>query len=191
MLGKIVAHYRILEKLGEGGMGIVYRAEDTRLERVVALKFLSPRVVGGDYDRARFIREAKSAASLNHPNICTVHAIDDFEGEVFIAMELVEGEDLRTRLRAGPMDVEDALAIAGQIADGLACAHARGIVHRDIKPANIMVTQTGLAKIMDFGLARGPGAAQLTVTGTTVGTVAYMSPEQARGDEVDHKTDLW
>jgi serine/threonine-protein kinase len=172
-------------------MGVVYRAHDTRLDRTVALKFLSPRFVGGDDDRARFIREAKSGASLNHPNICTVHAIDELEDEVFIAMELVEGEDLRAKLRAGPLDIDDALNIAGQIADGLACAHGRGIVHRDIKPANIMITPSGLVKIMDFGLARGPGGAQLTVTGTTVGTVAYMSPEQARGEELDRRTDLW
>jgi TolB-like protein len=191
MIGKTVLHYNIIEKLGEGGMGVVYRALDTRLERAVALKFLSSRAVGGDDGRTRFIREAKSAAALNHPNICTIHAIDEFEGDVFIAMELVEGEDLRARLRAGPLDVDDALGIATQVAEGLSCAHGRGIVHRDIKPANIMVTPSGLAKIMDFGLARGPGGRQLTVTGTTVGTVAYMSPEQARGDEVDHRTDLW
>jgi serine/threonine-protein kinase len=191
MIGETISHYKIMEKLGEGGMGAVYRANDTRLDRAVALKFLLSRVVGDRSDRARFIREAKSAASLNHPNICTVHAIEENEGVVFIAMEFVEGQDLRTGLRDGPLDAGDALDIARQVAYGLACAHGKGIVHRDIKPANIMVTPTGLVKIMDFGLARAPGAAQLTVTGTTVGTVAYMSPEQARGDKVDHRTDLW
>jgi serine/threonine-protein kinase len=191
LIGKTISHYRIIGKLGEGGMGVVYRAEDTSLDREVALKFLSPRVVGGDDDRARFVREAKSAASINHPNICTVHAIDEFKGDVFIAMEFVDGQDLRRKLRDGPLEVDDALAIASQVADGLACAHGRGIVHRDIKPANIMVTPTGLVKIMDFGLARGPAAAQLTMTGTTIGTAAYMSPEQARGDEVGPCSDLW
>ena len=191
MIGKTISHYRIIEKLGEGGMGVVYKAEDTRLERMVALKFLSPHILGDKNDRTRFIHEAKAAASLNHPNICTVHAIEEVDGDLFIAMELVDGEDLRTRLRAGVLDVDDALSIASQVADGLAVAHSAGIVHRDIKPANIMLTPDGLVKIMDFGLARAPGGAQLTVTGTTVGTVAYMSPEQARGRAVDHRTDLW
>ena len=191
MIGKTISHYRIIEKLGEGGMGVVYRAEDSRLERTVALKFLSPHALGDETDRARFIHEAKAAASLNHPNICTVHAIEEVDGDLFIAMELVDGENLRTRLRAGPLEVDDAASIASQVADGLAVAHSAGIVHRDIKPANIVVTPNGLVKIMDFGLARRRGGAQLTRMGTTVGTVAYMSPEQARGDEVDHRTDLW
>jgi len=191
VIGKTISHYRIIEKLGEGGMGVVYRAEDTRLERTVALKFLSPNMLGDRNDKARFVHEAKAAASLNHPNICTVHAIEEVEGDLFIAMELVDGENLRTRIRAGALDVDDALSIASQTADGLAAAHRRGIVHRDIKPANIVVTPDGLVKIMDFGLARRPGAAQLTRAGTTVGTVAYMSPEQARGDAVDYRTDLW
>jgi len=191
MIGKTISHYRIIEKLGEGGMGVVYKAEDTKLDRTVALKFLSPHALGDEQDKARFIHEAKAAAALNHPCICTVHAIEEFEGEVFIAMELVEGDDLRARLRAGPLELNDALSIAGQVADGLACAHDKGIVHRDIKPANIMITPRGLAKIMDFGLARSPGAPLLTVTGTTVGTVAYMSPEQARGGDVGAQSDLW
>ena len=191
MIGKTISHYRIIEKLGEGGMGVVYKAEDTRLERTVALKFLSPHMLGDENDRTRFVHEAKAAASLNHPNICTIHEIDEADGQIFIAMELVDGENLRTRLRPGPLEISDALGIAAQIAEGLSAAHGRGIVHRDIKPANIVVTQNGLAKIMDFGLARRPGGAQLTRAGTTMGTVAYMSPEQARGDTVDHRTDLW
>ena len=191
MIGKTISHYRIIEKLGEGGMGVVYKAEDTKLERTVALKFLSPHILGDENDRARFVHEAKAAASLNHPNICTVHAIDEVDGDLFIAMEFVDGENLRTRLRAGPLEVDDALDIAAQIAEGLSDAHRTGIVHRDIKPANIVVTPDGLVKIMDFGLARRPGGAQLTRAGTTMGTVAYMSPEQARGGTVDHRTDLW
>ncbi|MCK4510695.1 serine/threonine protein kinase, partial [bacterium] len=144
MIGKTISHYRITGKLGEGGMGVVYKAEDTKLDREVALKFLSPRILGDENDRARFVHEAKAAASLNHPNICTVHAIDEIDGDIFIAMELVDGENLRTRLRAGPMEVNDALSIAAQIAEGLSTAHRRGIVHRDIKPANIVVTPDGL-----------------------------------------------
>ncbi|MBW1757900.1 MAG: serine/threonine protein kinase, partial [Deltaproteobacteria bacterium] len=191
MIGKTISHYRIIGKLGEGGMGVVYRAEDTRLEREVALKFLTPHLLGDEHDRARFIHEAKAAAALNHPNICTIHAIEEIDGDLFIAMELVEGRDLRECLRAGPMDIDDALSIASQMARGLAAAHQKGIVHRDIKPANVIVTPGGHAKIMDFGLARRAGAAQLTRAGTTVGTVAYMSPEQARGETVDYRTDLW
>jgi serine/threonine protein kinase len=191
VIGKTVSHYKIIEKLGEGGMGVVYKAEDSRLERTVALKFLSPHILGDQNDRARFVHEAKAAAALNHPNVCTIHEIDEADDQIFIAMEFVDGENLRTRLRAGPLEVNDALGIAAQIAEGLEAAHRRGIVHRDIKPANIVVTPDGLVKIMDFGLARRLGGAQLTRAGTTMGTVAYMSPEQARGDAVDHRTDLW
>ena len=191
MIGRTISHYRITEKLGEGGMGVVYKAEDTRLERTVALKFLSPHILGDRNDRARFIHEAKAAAALNHPNICTIHAIEEVDGDLFIAMELVEGRDLRECLRAGPMDIDDALSIASQMARGLAAAHQKGIVHRDIKPANVIVTSGGHTKIMDFGLARRAGAAQLTRAGTTVGTVAYMSPEQARGGDVGAQSDLW
>jgi TolB-like protein/Flp pilus assembly protein TadD/predicted Ser/Thr protein kinase len=191
MIGKTISHYRITEKLGEGGMGVVYKAEDSRLERTVALKFPSPHILGDQNDRARFIHEAKAAASLNHPNICTVHAIDEVDGDLFIAMEFVDGGNLRTRMRAGPLEVDDVLSIASQIAEGLEAAHRRGIVHRDIKPANIIVTPNGLVKIMDFGLAKLAGQPRLTRVGATVGTVAYMSPEQARGEDVDHRTDIW
>ena len=191
MIHKTISHYKILEKLGEGGMGVVYRADDTKLERHVALKFLSPRILGTDREKARFVREAKAAAALNHPNICTIHEIDEADGQTFIAMECVEGQSLKARIESGSIALDETLAIAAQIAEGLAEAHAKGIVHRDIKPANIVVTPKGRVKIMDFGLARSSEATQLTAAGTTVGTVAYMSPEQARGDCVDHRTDIW
>ena len=191
MIGKTISHYRILEKLGEGGMGVVYKAEDTKLGRQVALKFLPVALTLEPEAKERLAREAQAAAALNHPNICTIHEIDEVEGQTFIAMEHVEGETLRTRIRSAPLDIGEALDIAAQIAAGLAEAHARGIVHRDIKPANIMVTDAGRVKIMDFGLARTASCGQLTKTGTTVGTIAYMSPEQARGDPLDHRTDIW
>ncbi len=191
MIGKTISHYRIIEKLGEGGMGVVYKAEDLILERPVALKFLSPGTIGVEEDAARFLHEAKAAAALNHPNICTIYEIGEDAGQTFIAMECVEGENLRTRMRHAPLPLDEALTIAADIGRGLAAAHDKGIVHRDIKPANIVVTPERMVKIMDFGLARVGGGAQLTQVGTTVGTVAYMSPEQARGEEVDHRTDIW
>lgn len=191
MIGKSISHYRILEKLGEGGMGVVYKAEDTRLERTVALKFLAPHVLSAEEERARFAREAKAEAALSHPNICTVFEIDEAGGGTFIAMEYVDGESLKDKIAAGPMAVDYVVDLACQIAEGLQHAHKRGIVHRDIKPANVVVASEGVAKIMDFGLAKPLGGAKLTRTGTSVGTVAYMSPEQARGADVDGRTDLW
>ncbi len=191
MIGKTISHYRIIEKLGEGGMGVVYKAEDLSLERPVALKFLSPRAMGTEEDQKRFVHEAKTAASLNHPNICTIYEIADEDGETFIAMEYVEGENLRARMKSAPLSLDEALGIAADIGRGLAAAHDRGIVHRDIKPANIVVTPNRVVKIMDFGLARVAGGAQLTRPGTTLGTVSYMSPEQARGGDVDGRTDIW
>ncbi len=191
MIGKTISHYRITEKLGEGGMGVVYKAEDTRLERTVALKFLSPDTTRDASATKRFVQEAKAAAALNHPNICTVFEIDEADGRTFISMECVEGENLKVKIASGSLGPDDALDIAVQIAEGLAAAHKRSIVHRDVKPANIIVTPEGRAKIMDFGLARMTGGAELTRIGTTVGTVAYMSPEQARGHAVDHRTDIW
>jgi serine/threonine protein kinase/Tfp pilus assembly protein PilF len=191
MIGRHILHYRILEELGRGGMGVVYRAEDLELERSVAIKFLPASVAGNTEERERFKREAKAAAALNHANICTIHAIEEAEGETFIVMEHVEGQELKDRLRTGPLGLEEALAIAGQLARGLAAAHARGIVHRDIKSANIMLSSGGQVKIMDFGLAKVRGSSQVTKVGTTVGTAAYMSPEQARGEEVDQRSDLW
>ena len=191
MIGKTISHYRIIEKLGEGGMGVVYKAEDLSLERPVALKFLSPRAMGTEEDQERFVHEAKAAASLNHPNICTIYEIATADGKTFIAMEYVEGENLLVRMRSAPFSLDEALAITADIGRGLAAAHDSGIVHRDIKPANIVVTPNRVVKIMDFGLARVAGGAQLTQPGTTLGTVSYMSPEQARGVVVDGRTDIW
>jgi TolB-like protein/Flp pilus assembly protein TadD/predicted Ser/Thr protein kinase len=191
MIGKTISHYKILEKLGEGGMGVVYKAEDTKLRRTVALKFLSPQTLGTEDDITRFVQEAQSAAALNHPNICTIHEIDETDGHSFITMEWVDGQVLKDKARSGPMDTDEALDIAMQVAEGLREAHERGIIHRDIKSANIIVTPRGRAKIMDFGLAKTPDRAQLTKAGTTVGTAAYMSPEQAHGGEIDHRADLW
>ena len=191
MIGKTVSHYRIIEKLGEGGMGVVYRAEDVNLGRMTALKFLAPKTLGSGDDRKRFVREARSAASLNHPNISTVYGIEEHEGEPFIAMELVDGRDLSETISGGPLKVGEAIRIAIQAAEGLGHAHDEGVVHRDIKPGNIMVTAGGRAKIMDFGLAGVADRTRLTREGTTLGTVAYMSPEQARGEDVDRRADIW
>ncbi len=191
MIGQTISHYKILEKLGEGGMGVVYKAEDTKLKRTVALKFLSSQALGTKEEKIRFVHEAQAAAALNHTNICTVHEIDEREGQSFIAMEYVEGESLKSRVEPGPLKLAEAIGIITQAAEGLKRAHEKGIVHRDIKTANIMVTGEGQAKIMDFGLAKSAEMTKLTRTGTTVGTLAYMSPEQTRGEEVDHRGDIW
>jgi serine/threonine protein kinase/tetratricopeptide (TPR) repeat protein len=191
MIGKQVSHYKILSKLGEGGMGIVYEAQDTKLDRTVALKFLPPELMRDEDSKTRFIHEAKAAAALSHPNICTIFEIDEAEGQTFIAMECVEGMSLKERIAGGPLALEQAIDVASQILQGLQKAHEKGIVHRDIKPGNIMLTADGRAKIMDFGLAKLSGATKVTKTGTTVGTAAYMSPEQARGDEIDRRSDIW
>jgi serine/threonine protein kinase/tetratricopeptide (TPR) repeat protein len=191
MIGKTISHYTILEELGRGGMGVVYLAEDTKLRRSVALKFLTPQALGTEDEKTRFIHEAQAAAALNHPNICTVYEIDEAEGRSFIAMEYVEGRSLKDIIASGPMKLEEAQGIAMQIAGALHAAHQKQIVHRDIKPANIMITDEGRVKIMDFGLAKSPGRTQLTREGTTLGTVAYMSPEQSRGEAVDSRTDIW
>ena len=191
MIGQTISHYRILEKLGEGGMGVVYKAEDTKLKRTVALKFLSPHTLGSEQEKTRFVHEAQAAAALDHPNICTVHEIDEAEGQTFIAMAYIDGQSLREKIESGPVKLEEALDAAIDVAQGLQEAHEKSIVHRDIKSSNVMVTNKGQAKITDFGLAKLAAGTKVTVTGTTVGTVAYMSPEQARGDEIDHRTDIW
>ena len=203
MIGKTILHYNIIEKLGEGGMGIVYKAEDTKLKRDVAIKFLPKHIAANDEERERFKIEAQAAASLNHPNIATIHAIEESDDpatagkELFIVMEYIEGRELRDIIKSEiPNPLRDrgpksAIDYATQIAEGLQAAHKKGIVHRDIKSSNIMITDDGKVKIMDFGLAKVRGGPQVTKVGTTVGTAAYMSPEQARGDDTDHRSDIW
>jgi len=194
MEGTIVSHYRILEPLGRGGMGVVYKAEDTRLGRLVALKFLPLEfTIARDDARARFIQEARATSALDHPNICTIHEVDESaDGRLFLAMTLYEGETLRQQIDRQPLTVPQALDFTGQIAQGLVKAHEVGIVHRDIKPQNVMVTRDGLVKILDFGLAKLTGdQTALTAVGTTMGTLSYMSPEQLAGAAVDERTDIW
>ncbi|MFQ5641337.1 MAG: protein kinase [bacterium] len=192
MVGRLISHYKILEELGRGGMGVVYKAEDTKLKRTVALKFLPPELTRDSEAKKRFIHEAQAASSLDHNNICTVHEIDETDdGQMFIAMACYEGESLKQKIERRPLKVETAIDMAVQIAQGLDKAHEKKIVHRDLKPANVLVTEDGVAKIVDFGLAKLAGQTMLTLEGTTLGTVAYMSPEQAEGQVVDHRTDLW
>ena len=192
MIGKSVSHYKIISKLGEGGMGVVYKAEDSKLGRTIALKFLPPELANDDAARSRFLREARAASALQQHNICTIHGIDETDdGRAFICMECYDGEVLKDRIARGPLQFIEARELAMQVARGLASAHGKGIVHRDIKPANVFVTNDGVVKILDFGLATATGSTRVTRTGTTVGTTAYMSPEQATGGEVDHRTDIW
>ena len=202
MIGQTISHYKILEKLGEGGMGVVYKALDTKLEREVALKFLPAHLAASEGDKARFIQEAKAASALNHPNVCTIHDIQEHEGTMFIVMECVVGQTLREKTKSGggsihesTLSMKQAIDIGIQIADGLAAAHEKGIVHRDIKPENIMIRKDGIAQIMDFGLAKlrasGSKITRLTKEGSTVGTAGYMSPEQVQGQDADHRSDIF
>ncbi len=191
MIGQTISHYTILEKIGQGGMGVVYKAEDTKLKRIVALKFLPPELTRNPEAKKRFIREAQAAAALDHPYICTVHEIDEADDRIFIAMAFVPGQSLKERIAKGPLEIDEAVSITVQAAAGLQAAHDKGIVHRDVKPANIMLTEGGRAKIMDFGLAKLSWSADLTRTATIMGTAAYMSPEQVRGQQADLRTDIW
>ena len=187
----VAGKYRIVEELGHGGMGVVYKAEDFKLKRFVALKFLPPHLMDSSDLKERFLVEAQAAAALNHPGICVIHEVGEDEGRPYIAMEFVDGETLKDKLRKGPLKADEALKIACQVAAGLGEAHLKGIIHRDIKSANIMVTAKGQAKVMDFGLAKLRGGSSLTKSQTTIGTVAFMSPEQARGGDLDARTDIW
>ena len=190
-IGQNIAHYKIVEKLGEGGMGIVYKAEDTKLKREVAIKFLPHQISDNKEEKQRFEIEAQAAAALNHPNIATIHAIEESDNEVFIVMEFINGVELKDKIKKALPPIEESLNIIEQSAQGLKAAHDKGITHRDIKSSNIMVTESGQIKIMDFGLAKMKGVSHITKFGTTLGTTAYMSPEQARGEHVDHRTDIW
>lgn len=193
MTGKTISHYQVIETLGKGGMGIVHMAEDTRLQRTVALRFLPPEMIRDDEARERFVREAKAAAAINHPNICTVYEIDEYDGDLFIAMEYVRGRTLKEIISEGPLYVEYSvdIDIAAQVACGLAEAHQRGIVHRDVKPASIMIDSRKRALIMDFGLAKLRDLTVLTRENSTLGTVSYMPPEQGEGAEAGPRSDIW
>jgi len=191
MIGRTIAHYKILEALGEGGMGVVYRAEDTKLGRTVALKVLRPERPLSERDRERFELEARAAAALQHRNICTVYEIGEHEGFSYISMALRSGQEPQGIVETGPLEIKRALDVSIEIAEGLKAAHAKGIVHRDIKSANIMVDDDDRVTILDFGVAKLVGKASVTKDGVAVGTVEYMSPEQAQGNAVDLRTDLW
>ncbi|HET7220356.1 MAG TPA: serine/threonine-protein kinase, partial [Vicinamibacterales bacterium] len=192
MIGQTISHYRIVERLGAGGMGVVYRAEDVRLRRAVALKFLPIEATQDREARDRLVAEAQTASALDHPNICTIYEIDETpDGRMFLAMSYYEGETLKERIARGPMAIDEAVDIAAQVARAVVAAHDAGVIHRDIKPANIMLTRRGEVKLLDFGIAKLSGRTALTRTGTTVGTLAYMSPEQLVGQGGDALSDVW
>jgi eukaryotic-like serine/threonine-protein kinase len=188
---RVISHYKLLEIIGEGGMGVVYKAEDLRLGRLVAIKLLAPGAIAAPEQKARFIQEARTAAALDHPNICTVYEIDEAAGETFIAMAHLVGQSVKDRVRQGVVPISEAVELAIQAAEGMAFAHAHGVVHRDIKSANLFITNQGVLKIIDFGLATVLGQATMTVDAATLGTIAYMSPEQANGERIDPRTDIW
>ena len=191
-LGAHLGPYEIRAELGHGGMGVVYTAHDPRLKRTVAIKLLPPELTRDETAKRRFLQEAQAASALDHPNICTIHDVGETAGgELYLVMAHYEGETLKTRIDRGPLALDDAVDIATQVGQGLAEAHGAGIVHRDIKPANLLITKGGVVKILDFGLAKLAGVEGVTQTGTAVGTVAYMSPEQTMGQDVDHRTDIW
>ena len=190
--GQTISHYRITEKLGSGGMGEIYKAEDIKLKRTVALKFLPSSFSSDEESKKRLIHEAQAASSLDHPNICTIYEIGETDNELlFISMALYDGETLKDKIAKGPIEIDEAIKITLQICEGLEKAHKNEIIHRDIKPANIFITNDGIVKILDFGLAKSKGQTQLTQMGSTVGTVDYMSPEQATGSVIDKRTDIW
>lgn len=191
MIGKTISHYKILEKLGSGGMGDVYKAEDTKLKRTVALKFLPSELTRDEESQQRFVHEARAASALDHPNIGTIYEIDESDGHTFIAMAHYEGLTLKHKIEQGPLPINEVVEIAIEIAQGLTEAHSKDIIHRDIKPANVLLTELGQVKIIDFGLAKLMGGAALTRTGITMGTLAYMSPEQIQGPKADQRTDIW
>lgn len=191
MVGKTISHFKILKKIGAGGMGEVFLAEDTDLKRRVVLKFLPPNYTFNSEINARFKREAKAAAALNHPNIITIHEVSEFEGATYIAMEYVEGVTLKEKIKDDSLSLNQIVDYTIQICDGLSKAHQAGIVHRDLKPENIMIDQDNRVRILDFGLAKLKGATQLTKEASTMGTLYYMSPEQFQGEEVDHRADIW
>jgi len=191
MIGQTISHYKIIEKLGEGGMGVVYKAEDTKLKRTVTLKFIRTQAMEAAEEKTRFVREAQAAAALDHPNICTIYEIDEVKGKTFIAMAFIKGQSLNDKIKSAPLRLEEVLDIGMQVAQGLEEAHEKGVFHRDIKSSNIMVTDKGQAKIMDFGIAKLAGGTEITRPATFMGTVAYMSPEQASAEPLDHRTDIW
>ncbi len=191
MIGKTISHYKILEKLGEGGMGVVYKAQDIKLDRLLALKFLPPQLVASEAEKARFLQEAKSASALNHPNVCVIHDIQEEKGQQFIVMEYVDGVTLRKKFESKALSVNEAITYAIQIGEALKEAHSQGIVHRDIKSDNIMINSKNQVKVMDFGLAKLKGSLKLTKTSSTVGTLAYMAPEQIQGGEIDARSDIF
>ncbi len=192
LIGKNISRYKIVEKLGEGGMGIVYKAEDTRLKRLVALKFLTPSLTTDEDANERFIYEAQTASALDHPNICTIHEIDKSDdGHMFISMTYYDGIILGEKIARGPLPIREAINIVVQIAQGLKQAHKKGVIHRDIKPGNIIIQNDGTLKIIDFGLSKLISRQSITKNGTTQGTIAYMSPEQAQAKTADHRADIW